>query len=296
MITLNPSKVTFIEGAHKYFLDGRELKGITSSLVHRAFPHMYDDVSEATLKRAAERGTKIHKAIQAFEDTCEIGDIDELIGYADIKNKHHLVHVASEYLVSDNDTYASSIDHVYMQDDNIVLADIKTTYKPKYESVALQLSIYKRLFEMQNPDLKVSKIALIWLRGEKAMYRELKVWPQEMLDSLFKADAEDTEFDITTTYGDLPVKFADAEDEIVRIETELKAMKERSDELKSGLYDLMEQFDVKSFTGAKVRLTRILPSTSSSFDQKRFKEENPELYAQYTKSTTKAGSLRITIQ
>ena len=37
------------------------------------------------------------------------------------------------------------------EDGGIVLADIKTTYDKHYEKVALQLSIYKRFFERQNP-------------------------------------------------------------------------------------------------------------------------------------------------
>jgi hypothetical protein len=65
--------------------------------------------------------------------------------------------------------------------------------------------------------------------------------------------------------------------------------------LKKGLYDLMERFNVKSFRGSKVLLTRVLPSTSETFDSSRFKKEEPELYKKYVKTTNRGGSLKITI-
>lgn len=293
---LKKSPVVFDKVEHRYYLGEKILRGITSTLVHRAFPHTYDGIPESVLAKAADRGTRVHEAIDAYETSSEFSDLPELVTYEDLKTKHGLTHVASEYLVSDEQTYASSIDLVFTdQEGGIVLADIKTTSEPKYENVALQLSIYKRFFEQQNPDLKVKKIVLVWLRGEKGEYRELQPWADEVLDTLFKADAEDMAFDIATTYGDLPVKFADAEDEIVRLETTIKELTEKSKAIKAGLYELMESKNVKSFTGAKVKLTRVLPTESESFDTKTFKAEHADLYAQYVKKTPKSGSLRITI-
>ena len=38
MITLRKSPVVFNEEEHRYFLNGKELKGVTSTLIRRALP------------------------------------------------------------------------------------------------------------------------------------------------------------------------------------------------------------------------------------------------------------------
>lgn len=296
MITLRESGVLFNKASHRYHLDGKVLQGITSTLVRRAYPDTYKDIPEEKLMRAASRGTAIHQAIEDYEEQSILSDKAELMSYVRIKESNGLEHVASEYLVTDGERYASAIDHVFVDaEGNIILADIKTTSEKHYENVACQLSIYKRFFEQQNPSLKVTKIVLIWLRGEKEEYRELQPWEDEWLDALFLADAEDKPFDINITYGDLPDKVAAAEDEIVRIESTISELTEKSKAIKADMYKLLERYNKPSYTGARVRLTKVLPTEKESFDTAKFKAEHPDMYAQYLKKTTTSGSLRITI-
>lgn len=301
-MTLNEARVHFDPFAHKYWLlskDGevlRELQGVTSTLVARAFPHTYDGVDDEVLRRAAERGTAVHKAIEHYETDGEFSDCPELMGYATIVGDRRLRWERSEYLVTDGERYASSIDLVFTDEDGgIVLADVKTTYEPHYDKVACQLSIYRRFFERMNPGLKVARIAMIWLRGDKREYRELSPWADEVLDELFAADKADTVFDITTTYGDLPAIFAQVEREVARCIEEERVAKERKEKLTAGLLAVMEAKNVKSFTGGLIRLTRVLPSETTTIDSKRLKAEHPDLYEAYSKKTKRAGSLRITV-
>lgn len=292
---LKESGVLFDPVEHRYWLQGKELHGITSTLVQRAFPHTYDGVDEETLRKAAERGTAIHKAVEHYETDGEYSDCPELYNYAIIKGDHRLTWEESEYIVTDGERYASAIDLVMTDEDGgIVLGDIKTTYTPHYDNAALQLSIYRRFFEMQNPGMKVAKIAIVWLRGDKYEYRELVPWADEMLDALIEADKKDEMFDITTTYGDLPAVFAKVEAEVARCIDEEKAAKERKEKLTAGLLVLMEQKNIKKFTGSVVSLTRVLPTETTTFDAKAFAKDYPELYAQYVKKSKRAGSLRIT--
>ena len=82
MIALQPSGVTFVNATHQYFRDsdGKELRGITSTLVKRAFPSDYDGIPEETLRRAAERGTRIHEAIEDYQAEDAFADLPELDG------------------------------------------------------------------------------------------------------------------------------------------------------------------------------------------------------------------------
>ena len=302
MIELKKSPVRFDPEAHQYFLDDKELKGVTSTLIRRAFPDKYKDIDPDVLANAARKGKELHEAIEYYDNFgMTESDDPRIANYERLKSEHGLTTIANEYLVSDCLNYASSIDLV-LQDGNgqICIADIKTTYTLDRESVELQLSIYKRFFERQNPDVKVSHLFAIWLPNKDYSLSELarlKPYDDEVIDALIEADLADRPFDLVAqTYGDLPVALRSAEDEVIRIETEMKQMKARQDELKRGLYDLMEQHDIKSFASDKLQLTRVLPTTSETFDSKRFSEEHPELYKQYVKTTNRAGSLKITIK
>ena len=158
-----------------------------------------------------------------------------------------------------------------------------------------QLHLYKYWFEKLNPDLKVAAIYVMWLRDDKSKFVELTPWADEAIDLLIDADQKDEVFDISKAYGNLPMQFASVENEVARLEKQVKELQERQKTLKEGLYSLMEEAGVKSWTGSKVKLTRVLPTTKTSFDSKAFKEAHPDLFKEFSKESTSAGSLRITV-
>jgi predicted phage-related endonuclease len=124
----------------------------------------------------------------------------------------------------------------------------------------------------------------------------VKPWGDDMLDALIKCYEEDGEWAaVMKTWGDFPAKFAEVEDEIARIETDLKAAKERQEELKKGLYELMVEHNIKSYTGSRVKLSRVNPIEKETLDGKLLKKECPDIYQKYIKKTKQSGSIRITI-
>ena len=302
MIELRKSPVVFNEEEHRYFLYGKELKGVTSTLIKRLFPDKYKDVDPEVLANAARKGHELHSLIEYHDNYGtkpeEHGD-PRIASYERLKKEHGLTTVANEYLVSDEENYASSIDIVMLNaGGEICLVDIKTTWTLDRQSTAVQLSIYKRFFERQNPGLQVAHIYVLWLPNKDmtiAELHELPVKDDEFIDNLIEADLTDQPFDIVATYGSLPEAVRSVENEIVMIEKELKEYKEREEELKKGLYKVMEENDIKSFRGTRITLTRVLPTTAETLDQRALKKECPDIYARFTKKTNKAGSLRITI-
>ena len=300
---LKQSPVTFESTSHTYHLGDKELKGVTSSLVKRAYPDTYrkpDNYTEEQwqeiLANAAAKGSNMHETIELHDELGVVSDMPELQNYIKLKQQYGLEVVATEYVVSDEKKYATAVDKVMMRPDGgIILVDFKRTYDLHIPNVTLQQSICKRFFEQQNPDLKVAAIFVLWLRDDKMRFEELTPWADEALDLLIDADIKDMPFDIAQTYGDLPVKFAEVESEVARLEVAVKAAQERQKELKQGLYDLMEQYNVKSWSGSRVKLTRVLPSKKTTFDSKSFKEKHPDLFKEFSKESTTAGSLRITV-
>lgn len=301
---LKQSPVTFISGTHQYLLGDKELKGITTTLVRRAYPKTYekpdnftDEEWQAKLDDAKAKGSVMHETIELHDELGVDSDLPELQSYIRIKEAHHLQVVATEYIVSDEEHYATAIDKVMMTEGGrIILVDFKRTSEIHIEDVTCQLSICKRFFEMQNPDLKVDGIYLMWLRDEQSKFQALRPWADESLDLLIKSDIDDKEFDITQTYGDLPARFAEVESEIAAMEVQAKQIKEREEELKAGLYKLMEEHNVKKWSGPRIVLTRVLPTNKTTFDTKAFKADHEDLYKQYCKTSEAAGSLRIKLK
>lgn len=298
------SQVIFDKATHTYTLNGKELKGITSTLVRRAYPHTYDKPDHLTeeewqtvLSRAAERGTAVHEVLEDYEKTGEASDIPELKNWRAFKEEYGLKSVASEYLVSDNEFYATAIDHVL--EDIVgcaVLVDIKTTNTLHVPEVTLQLNICKRLFEQQNPDIDVLDMYAVWLRGDACKFVRVGYIADEVLDALLEADMQDRPFDSMVLFGDLPVYFGRVEDEVAELQRQMKAAKERYDTLQYGLLKLMSENGVKTFTGSKVKLTRKLATTRRKFDEKRFASEHADLYSQYITEAPVKESILITVK
>ena len=301
---LRKSPVLFNAADHTYMLGGRYLKGVTGTLVRRAYPNTYSVPDGMTkeqwkekLDNAARKGTAVHQMIELYEDLGVLSDSPELKNYIDVKETGGFVNLATEYLVSDEEYYASSIDHVWVSEKGqIVLVDIKHTYNIHWDEVTCQLSIYKRFFEMQNPDLSVAGIAVLWLRDDNVQFKYLTPFADEVIDQLIAADIKDEKFDIQQCFGELPVKFADAEEQIAFLNMKIKEMTEEYDKLKSGLFSLMEQHGVTKFTGSKVMLTVSGPSTRESIDTSRLKLEAPDVYEKYKKCINVKPSLRITVR
>ena len=291
------SGVVFDAASHTYHLGDKELFGITQTLVNRAFPNTYAGIPEDVLLKAAERGTNIHETIQFCEENGFTGQTPEWVSYAKMKADHDLHYITHEYIVTDRERYASAIDLV-MQDSkgSIILCDIKTTSVRHYENVTLQLSIYKRFFEAQNPHLKVDKLALVWLRGTESEYKELTPWADEILDQLFQADKANEAFDIQTTYGDLPQRVYDVQQYLFNLEKEVKAKSDELKKIKDGLCEIMLERGIKSFTTPIMSLTSVTPKPRKSFDSEAFKFEYPELFEKFQKESPVKPSVRITFK
>ena len=193
-IKLKASKVKFIENTHQYFLGKKKLNGITGTLIHKAFPDTYKGIREDVLMKAAERGGMIH---QAFELFCTVFNSDiksypcpipELEDFSDMLQANDLHHVASEYLVTDNENFASAIDGVFADGEgNIYLVDYKTTATLHYNNVSLQLSIYAKWFEQMNPKLKVKELVCMWFKNGQSKFQPLARVDNEKIDELISA-------------------------------------------------------------------------------------------------------------
>lgn len=293
MIQLNPSWVVFNEEEHTYTLGGKQLHGITGMLSRQLFADKYKDIPEYILKRAAERGTEIHKDCEFTDATGLEPQTTEGKNYLELRKDFNVI--ANEYTVSDNEYFASNIDCVWEKDGEVILADIKTTAHLDKEYLSWQLSIYAYLFELQNPELKVSGLYGVWLKDDKKQLVTINRRSTEEIIKLMECEKNGEMYLV-------PVK--DEKQLITRsavgILIEAKEMadyyKKRYEDIQEQLLAAMKEHGVKSWDTEELKATYSPASKRTTFDEKKFQEEHPELYKEYLKKSTRKESLRITIR
>lgn len=297
-ITLNEPKVTFIEESHQYFLGKKELKGVTGTLIKKAFPDTYKNIPESVLMKAAERGGLMHNTFETF---CSIFDADinkypnpteELQAFYDMLISYGLHYIASEYLVTDGENFASAIDGIFADNkENIYLVDYKRTNTLHYDNVSLQLSIYAKWFEEQNPDLKVKEIVCMWFNKGHSKFQPLPRVADEHIDELINAyltDDADYQYKV-----EVPEQFSALEQEYRLITARIDAMKIVQDDLKEKIMKMMEANKQKSIKTNIGTYSYVAATTKKTFDTKLFKDTEPEHYGFYLKDTTTKPSIRI---
>ena len=164
MKLIENKEVFFESQSHSYTrADGELILGLTSLMAKHNLGADYSGIPEATLRQAAEKGTKVHAYLQAFDE-------GELVPTSDLLDDYRaqgFKHLRSEFLVSDNEIVATFIDKVYEAGEKEVdLADVKTTQKVHRRALCWQLGVGKYLFELQNPGIKVRKTFCIWADKE----------------------------------------------------------------------------------------------------------------------------------
>lgn len=307
MITLKESGVMFLEECHSYFLNGKKLEGITGMLERQLFPKKYDNVPKKVLDNAAELGTAIHKGCQMYDEVMIDNGLPQVAVYKKLLEKEfpNTQVIANEYIVTDGEYFASPIDKVFQIEENLVaIVDVKTTYELDKEYVSWQTSIYKYLFEKQNPGIKVGGLFALWLpKNEnqlgKAGFFVVDDKGSDAVVALMEAEKNGEQYVAAVTKRGEEhhvILASDAIDEMIEAERLMTHYKDIYEGYKQEALDAMLKYGVKSFDAGKVKMTLVVGGKSMRFDSTRFKKENPDLYAQYMKESETKDSIRVTVR
>lgn len=296
-IKLKDSGVIFDAESHTYCTkDGEVLHGITGRLKERAFPDEYKDVPEEILNRAAERGTRIHTALEMYDNVgMETAECPELQNYLKAQTEYPFLanHLQSEYLITDGKQYASAIDKVYVDGDGVILGDVKTTYHLNEDYVSWQLSIYAYFFGLINPKVEVKKLYALWFREDN--YKVVEVQRKSIEDVkklLYTEDALPT----TTVDENLMPDINRAEAALIEYKEAMEFCKAQYDKLKDGILAIMTEHNIKKYDGQRISITRKPETERMSFDTKAFKNDYPQMYEQYTTKTKTSSSILIKVK
>ena len=289
-------EIKFDENLHKYTVDGKEVISVTQLLQKHKITPSYDAVDKELLRVASERGTLIHEEVEKWIESGECGFTEEaericdyLFERADEKSK-----IISEQMVA-NDVVAGRFDVIYTHAKKLVLTDIKTGNTKHLFGWSWQLSLYKYLYEKMYGK-EIDSLEILWANGDLTVI-PCEYVGDEKIENLLKAEREGR----LISDVDLGVSEEELEDltelmqEIKVKEDELKLIKEKVDKVKEILYGTMEKEGVKTVDRGNLKITYVAPSCRTSVDSKKLEKEEPEIYKKYVKTTTVAGSIKITL-
>ena len=89
---------------------------------------------------------------------------------------------------------------------------------------------------------------------------------------------------------------ADAENKIISIEKEISRLKAVQDELKKSLLAELEAKGLIKVETDNLVISYIAPSDRETFDSKRFRDDNPDLYDEYVKISPVKSSIRLKVK
>ena len=304
--------LVFQEDEHRYFLNGKELSGVTSVITKHLFPHSMDGIPKHILNASAEYGSKIHKILENWDKLWQKDDEStELQDYRSICREYGLVHEASEYLVTDFQNFASACDKVYrVSDDTISIGDIKTVYgdltkkanKEKLERCRVQLILYRYMFLLVNPQMKVKDLFVLHIRCKErkngtidriAKLIYVDPLPISTCKALLEAEVKGEQFVMPEAE---PQKELAVDESLIRKLLQTKAeVEEQLSKIKARLLSDMEALGETTYlTPTGIKIVRKLESIRRAFDMKAFASSNPDFdLTPYMKESRVASSLSI---
>lgn len=289
------NRISYEDITHTYIdvENGKELSGCTIVLKRYGISPNYSAIPDSVMDNASERGSRIHKEISDYINfgTCETEAQKE---YA----KLGLDSIASEYLVSDNENFATSID-VVLGDCSLV--DIKTTYMLHVNYLSWQLSINAYLFELQNPELKVPKLYGAYYKKDGTFsVVEVPRIPVDEVKRLLSAYLNDEEFtpsQTKVTTGDTRIaEIYELEQFIASIKQDAEIAENRKKNLLNTLYDEMNKNGVDKIENDFMTITKVSPTESTRVDSGMLKTLHPAIYNEVLKKSPVKGYVKVKIK
>jgi len=145
----------FFDEGHRYTLDGEELPSV-SEICRFLSREVYGEVRQYALDHAAERGTEVHRLLEALDKYGKADVADDLLpyvrAYLQFRKEHTCVWTGIEKpMHHDSDRYAGTLDRIGTVDGEPAIVDFKTSCAVQKALAVAQLNLYRRMAEQNTP-------------------------------------------------------------------------------------------------------------------------------------------------
>ena len=83
---------------------------------------------------------------------------------------------------------------------------------------------------------------------------------------------------------------------IASLSAHKKAIEEQEKQMKAALYEAMVKYGIKKFESDVLNLTLVKPTNATSIDSAKLKKKYPDIAAECSKSSAKAGYVKIALK
>lgn len=300
-------RVKFYEYGHKYLLDGKRiLIGVTSLMRKHGLAPDYSGIDPDVLAHAAELGTQAHRRIEAYIGGVAVPETKLIKSF----RKLGLNICRTEYLVTDEDTVASSIDLLNDCGDGVYdIIDMKRTSTVHKSALAWQLGIYKYLFLLNNPWAKVKGCYCLPIKkGNKddieadtcGALVPIEPVSEAEVKALLAAEKAGTEY--TTQTGEVAISEDDLEmvvscsRRLEELSATVKMLEDSLKDAKERIYQMMLDKGADELDCGEVVFKLKRPYTARKFDSKAFKEAHGDLYDEFLRDSEIKGNITIKLK
>lgn len=185
MQEINGHTLEFIPEHHIYLVDGIITPCVSNILSYKF--NDYANIPQDILKRASDRGTELHKAIEDYEQQGIPSDLQEFKNYLHIKKEKRFENIANEvpvlYEKGGRVVFCGTLDQVIRIDGKLGINDFKRVYSPNKTKIAYQLNFYKLAYE-QTYGKKIEFLAFTHLRETVKKFCDLPINEEKVLNLL----------------------------------------------------------------------------------------------------------------
>lgn len=297
------NKVAFDPISHSYLYGDTLLMGVTGLMKKHSLGADYSDIPEWRLREAAEQGTAIHEEIEQYDDGVAVFASELIDEYRKLCLEYGLKSVESEYLVTDYELIASSIDKVYeAQNGDAVIVDIKTTAELHKRALQWQLGIYGVLFHRMNPDIQINGYYCLWIDKKKRSIRGfIPIEPVSESEVLALLDAERNgllyidENDMVDVSVAVPEKelatYVANASKIAELKAQIKEIELMMKQNDSRVLEYMEQHNLDKMVAPGGTFSRKASYIQVRVDSDKLKSLYPAVYDKVKKEVNVKSSL-----
>ena len=285
--------IMFDEVAHTYTVtETGEMPPSATKIIGDVYGTGLEGAPKPFVDRASKKGSIFHNEVKIYKDTGKLGESEEFKVWHKwfCYNSHwegdseKIVYAKTPY-----GSFAGTVDFLC----NGWIYDWKTSKtatRKQLEKWQMQLSMYcyalRQMGNIVNEPLKIvhitDKVEVIYvdyLGDEWVEETVRKYYASEKVESKPETSLQTVDEQALAKFGNVLKQIAELEKSIEPIREQIKAE--------------MEKRKILNLKAGNVSVTYIAPTTRETFDTKRFKAENVDLYKQYTKVSEVKSSIRI---
>lgn len=270
--------VKYDDTEHTYVLDGQKLKSVTE-IATEILNLNFDYCTYGS----AEKGTAIHTELaNYFDPNVKFGVDDFTMPEATelalmLKAEPDM---RTEMIVWNTDLgYAGTIDLLRVKGTKVSdIIDWKTG-KVNTKYCTIQLSLYKLALEFMGYDCSDARLRVISPKGITAI--EAKSWDEVQAMRKSELDIEDEQFD-------------KVEARLQELEPLVAEYNELKEKLKDYFVPVFQGTGTSRYSGKLYNISYVEPSVRTGLDTTRLKNDLPDVYEKYLKTTNVSATIKVT--